>query len=65
VLDGGTSGHMHTAETFSSVLDACRVQQVPGLVGVVAFSDNCQTISRNSLCTTIRPASFVWVKVAS
>ncbi len=63
VLGGSTSGCI--AETFSFVLDASRVQQVPGLVGVVAFSSNCQTISRNSLCTTVHPAPFVRMKVAS
>ena len=38
------------------MLDACSVQQVPGLLGVVAFSGNCQIISRNSLYTRIHPA---------
>lgn len=63
VLEGSTSGHI--AETFKSVLDACRMRQVLGLVRVIFFSDDSKTTSRNSLCTIIYPALFVQMKVAS
>lgn len=65
VLEGSTSSYI--AETFSFVLDACSVRQVPGFVAIVPFSARAKSviISRNSMCKQSTQRFLFSSKVAS